>query len=62
MRATRRHSTIFVANTFYAHHQHTNNSVILYASGWLQRNNAPPEFITINDEDIQALMEVSYGT
>ena len=43
------------------HHQHTENSVILYASGWLQKNNAPPEAITINDEDIQALMEVTNG-
>ncbi len=41
--------------------QYTGHNVILYASGWLQKGNAPPELIAINDEDIQALMEVSYG-
>lgn len=42
-------------------HQHTGNATILYASGWLQSSNAPPALISIGDEDIQALMEVSQG-
>ncbi len=42
-------------------HQHTGNATILYASGWLQNSNAPPALISIGDEDIQALMEVSQG-
>ena len=43
------------------HYQHTGNAVILYASGWLQKPEAPPALISIGDEDIQALMEVSQG-
>jgi len=42
-------------------HRHTGSNVILYASGWLQKNDAPPELISIGDEDIQAFMEVSQG-
>ena len=42
-------------------HRHSGRSVILYASGWLQKNDAPPALVSIGDEDIQALMEVSYG-
>ena len=42
-------------------HAHTGSDVILYASGWLQRNDAPPALVSIGDEDIQALMEVSQG-
>ena len=41
-------------------HRHTGRNVILYASGWLQRDNAPPSMISINDEDMQAFMEVCY--
>ena len=41
--------------------QHTRRSIILYASGWLQREEALPGLISINDEDMQALMEVSHG-
>lgn len=41
--------------------QHTGRDVILYASGWLQKPDAPAERTTIVDEDIQALMEVSAG-
>ena len=41
-------------------HQETNRSVILYAAAWIQRPDANPNFVGINDEDIQALMEVSY--
>ena len=39
---------------------HTGRDVILYASAWLQKD-APPEFTTIVDEDIHALMEVTAG-
>ena len=42
-------------------HQHTGRNVILYASGWVQREDAPPAPVSIGDEDIQAFMEVSYG-
>ena len=40
---------------------HTGRDVILYASGWLQKADAPSELVTISDEDIQAFMEVSNG-
>lgn len=40
-------------------HQHTKRNVILYASGWLQKPAA--DAVTIGDEDIQAMMEVSHG-
>ena len=39
--------------------RHTGRSVVLYASGWLQKE-APPGLTSINDEDIQALMEVTW--
>ena len=42
-------------------YQHTGNPVILYASCWLQKSDAPPALVSIGDEDIQALMEVSQG-
>lgn len=41
-------------------HLHTGRNVVLYASGWLQRD-APPTLTSINDEDIHALMEVTAG-
>ena len=41
-------------------HAHTNRNVVLYASGWLQKD-APPALISIHDEDIHALMEVTSG-
>ena len=41
-------------------HRHTGRNVILYASGWLQRD-APPGLVSIGDEDMQAFMEVSQG-
>ncbi len=38
----------------------TNRSIILYSSGWIQKN--PPNYHAyINDDDIHALMEVTYG-
>ena len=40
--------------------QHTSRNVILYASGWLQKQ-APPDLVSIVDEDIHALMEVTSG-
>ncbi len=42
-------------------HRHTERNVVLYASGWLQRDDAPPARISITDEDIHALMEVTSG-
>lgn len=39
--------------------RYTNRDVILYASRWLQKQEAPPNFTSINDEDIHALMEVT---
>ncbi len=42
-------------------YQHSNRSCILYASGWLQKRESPPSSISIDDEDIQAFMEVSHG-
>ena len=41
--------------------QHTKRDTILYASGWLQRQQVDPELISIGDEDIQALMQVTSG-
>ena len=41
--------------------QHTNRNVILYASGWLQKEEVPPTLVSISDEDIQAFMEVTHG-
>ncbi len=38
----------------------TKRNVILYASAWLQRPDANSNAVMINDEDIQALMEVTY--
>ena len=42
-------------------HRHSGRNVILYASGWLQRGDAPPVSVSISDEDMQAFMEVSHG-
>ncbi len=42
-------------------HWHSGRNVILYASGWLQKSDAPPALVSIGDEDIQALMEVVHG-
>ena len=39
-------------------HGHTGRNVVLYASGWLQKE-APPGLVSIGDEDMQAFMEVS---
>ncbi len=41
--------------------QHTQRNVILYATAWIQKEAAPPGTISIGDEDIQALMEVTNG-
>lgn len=40
-------------------HRHTKRNVILYASGWLQKPGS--DSVSIDDEDIQAMMEVSQG-
>ena len=40
--------------------QHTGRNVVLYASGWLQKE-APPALTSISDEDIHAFMEVTSG-
>lgn len=42
-------------------YEYTGRNCILYASGWLQREDASPSVTSINDEDIQAFMEVSNG-
>lgn len=42
-------------------HEHTGRNTILYASGWIQKPATPPGFLTIGDEDVQALMEVTQG-
>jgi len=43
-------------------HAHTGRSVILYASKWTQSApNVDPDVISINDEDLQGLMEVVHG-
>lgn len=42
-------------------HTHSKRNVILYCSGWLQKNDASPTLVSIGDEDMQAFMEVSYG-
>lgn len=41
-------------------HRHTGRNVVLYASGWLQKE-VLPALTSINDEDIHALMEVTSG-
>ena len=40
-------------------HEHTARAVVLYATGWLQKNEAPPAGVSINDEDVHGLMEVT---
>ena len=42
-------------------HRHSGRGVILYASGWIQKTDAPPALTSIGDEDMQALMEVCQG-
>jgi hypothetical protein len=44
-----------------AAHQHTGRNVILYASKWTQGEAASPETVSINEEDLQGLMEVVHG-
>ena len=41
--------------------EHTGRQTILYASGWLQKERAPPSMTSIHEEDILALMEVTSG-
>ena len=41
--------------------EHTGRDVVLYGSGWLQKPQLPPESVSITDEDVHALMEVSSG-
>lgn len=40
---------------------YTNRAVILYATKFIQPGAVPPEFLSINDEDLQGLMEVFHG-
>jgi len=42
-------------------YNHTQRNTILYASSWVQHPEYPPDTMSINDEDIQAFMEVSNG-
>ena len=44
-----------------AAHQHTGRNVILYASKWTQGDPTSPETVSINEEDLQGLMEVIHG-
>ncbi len=39
--------------------RYTGRDTVLYASSWIQRHDAPPNQTSIDDEDIQALMEVT---
>ena len=41
-------------------HHHTRRNVILYATGWIQKE-APATSVSIGEEDIHALMEVTAG-
>ena len=41
-------------------YEHTGRNVVLYASGWIQKE-APAAYVSISDEDIHALMEVTSG-
>ena len=41
--------------------QYTGRDTILYASAWVQKNDAPPELVSVVDDDINALMEVVWG-
>ena len=45
----------------HALHLHTKRQTILYASGWLQKEDAPAALTSIYEEDIHALMEVTAG-
>ena len=40
-------------------HEHTRRDVVLYVSAWLQKDAAPPTAVSITDEDIHGLMEVT---
>ncbi len=42
-------------------YEHSDRNIILYASGWLQKQGISEAAISIHDEDIHALMEVSQG-
>lgn len=42
-------------------HAHTGRSIILYAAKWTQGSVIDPAAISINDEDLQGLMEVIHG-
>ena len=41
-------------------HEHTGRDIVLYASAWLQKE-ARPDGVSVNDEDIHGLMEVTSG-
>ena len=41
-------------------HHHTRRNIILYATGWIQKE-APAASVSIGEEDIHALMEVTSG-
>lgn len=42
-------------------YKNTGRNTILYATKWTQAGDADPEVISINDEDVQGLMEVIHG-
>ena len=41
--------------------EYTGRDIVLYASAWLQKENQPADAVSIDDGDIQALMEVTHG-
>ena len=41
--------------------EYTGRDLILYASGWLQKPEVSPDVASIVDEDIHAMMEVTFG-
>ncbi|MGI8482371.1 MAG: SDH family Clp fold serine proteinase, partial [Chthoniobacterales bacterium] len=41
--------------------QHTGRATILYATRFTSPGNATPEMLSISDEDVQGLMEVTHG-
>jgi ClpP class serine protease len=42
-------------------HQYTKRAVILYSTKFVTPGNASPELLSINDEDLQGVMEVVHG-
>jgi ClpP class serine protease len=41
--------------------QHTGRNTVIYASSWMQKRRTSPENLSINEQDMQGLMEVFHG-